>query len=420
MQSEPEEIIYLYGLRRFGMKLDLSIMEEFIKRVGNPHEGMHFAHIAGTNGKGSVASYIYHIMRRKYRVGLYTSPHIRRFTERIVVNEGEIEEDYVVKFVRKYRPYIEALAKSMRNPTFFEVTTAMALKYFRDMNVDFAVLEVGLGGRLDATNIVVPDVSAITTIDLEHTHLLGKSIEKIAREKAGIIKSGVPVIVGERKKKARRVIEKIAEKKDAEYHNIHEECEFSDLEITLDGMRFTASTPVREYRIRTRMLGVHQVYNSLVAIRMAEMLEENHSITRREIEEGIANTLWRGRFEIKSRDPLLIYDGAHNPAGARILADTLRRLNLRNITLLFSMLGDKDAGKFLRYFRNIAARVVVSEINYHRRMPLEKLVNYASQYFEEVIPIREPCEALAKAREYGPVIATGSIYFLGDLEGCQR
>ena len=418
MSREREEIEYLYGLRRFGMRLDLSIMREFIKLAGNPHEGMNFVHVAGTNGKGTVASFVYHILGQRYRVGLYTSPHISRFTERIVVDGEEIDEDYVVDFVRRYRGVIDSLASEMRHPTFFEVTTTMALKYFREMNVDFAVLEVGLGGRLDATNIVTPRVSSITTVDYDHMHILGKSIEKIAREKAGIIKRGVPVVVGERKKKARRVIEKVASTRGAPYHNVNDECSYDDFDMTIDGMRFTLSTPVREYRIRTRMLGMHQVLNAMVAVRIAELLQENFRITTRDIERGIENTLWRGRFEIKSRDPLLIFDGAHNPAGARVLADTLRRLNLRNTTLLFSMLADKDVDSFLKKFRGVVKKVIVSEIDYRRKMPVEELEERARRHFDEVIAIRDPCEALRKAMEEDVVLATGSIYFLGDLEKC--
>ncbi|NPA75191.1 MAG: bifunctional folylpolyglutamate synthase/dihydrofolate synthase [Euryarchaeota archaeon] len=415
---ELPEIEYIYNLRRFGMKLNLDVMYDFAHLLGDPQDELNFAHIAGTNGKGSTASFLYNIMRRRYRTGLYTSPHLVRYNERIVVNGEEIPTEYIVKFVRKYRKTIEKMADEMRNPTFFEVTTALALKYFKDAGAEFAVMEVGLGGRLDATNIIVPDVTAIVSIDKEHTNVLGKTIPKIAREKAGIIKKGVPVVVGEHKKAATRVIKKIADARNAEYHNIHEECEFNVEKMSIDGMRVSISTPVRDYKLHTKMIGEHQCKNMAVAIRMAELLQDNYSITTEDIIRGVDSALWRGRFEVKAREPLLIFDSAHNPAGARVLARTLRALNLRP-TLVFSMLADKDIDSYLRYMKGVTKRVIVSEINYHRRMPAEELANKVKTHIPNVEVIKEPCEALRRALEYeDPVLACGSIYFLGELEQC--
>ncbi len=420
MPVERSEIEYIYALRRFGMKLDLEIMRNFIELLGNPHESLHFAHIAGTNGKGSVASYLYNIMRRNYSTGIYTSPHIERFTERIVVDGKEIDEEYIVNFVRKVRPIIEELGKEQRNPTFFEVTTALALKYFYEKNVDFAVMEVGLGGRLDATNIIAPDITAITSIDKEHTNVLGKSIEKIAKEKAGIIKEGVPVVVGEHKKAAEREIEKIASKRGAEYHNALDECAYSVEKEDLNGMDISINTPMRDYKIKSKMLGTYQIKNMAVAIRMAELLSETYTVSKGDIEKGIENTLWRGRFEIKSRAPLLIFDAAHNPAGARVLAKTLRELKLKNITLLFSMLDDKDVSSFLRYFKSLADKIVITEIDYYRRMPVSQLKKYAEPYFHEIQVEKNYCDALKLAMKNDIVLATGSIDLLGGLERCVR
>jgi len=418
MPVERCEIEYIYALRRFGMKLDLEIMRNFIELLGNPHESLHFAHIAGTNGKGSVASYLYNIMRRNYSTGLYTSPHIERFTERIVVDGEEIDEDYIVDFVHRYRGVIEELSNEQRNPTFFEVTTALALKYFYEKEVDFAVMEVGLGGRLDATNIINPDITAITSIDREHTNVLGKTIPKIAREKAGIIKKGIPVVVGEHKKAANSVIERIALKRGAEYHNALDECTYTVEKEDLNGMKISIATPVRAYKIRSKMLGTYQIKNMAVAIRMAELLSETYTISRGDIEKGIENTVWRGRFEIKSRKPLLIFDAAHNPAGARVLAKTLRELKLKNITLLFSMLDDKDVSLFLRYFKRLADKIVLTEIDYYRRMPVSQLRKYAEQYFNDIYVEKNYCNALRLAMENDMVLATGSIYLLGGLERC--
>ncbi len=416
---EIEEIEYIYNLRRFGMKLDLSVMRDFAALLGNPQDDVHFAHVAGTNGKGSVCAFLYEIMKRKYRAGIYTSPHVKRYTERIVVNDEEIPEEYIVDFVRKYKATIEKLAKENRNPTFFEVTTALALKYFSEKNVEFAVMEVGLGGRLDATNIITPDITAITSIDKEHTNVLGKSIEKIAKEKAGIIKKGVPVVVGEHKKKATQVIKKIADMRRAMYHNVNQECIYEDLKMEIGGMEFTLKTPKEEYRIKTKMIGRHQIKNVMVAVRMAELLQENYSITKSDIEKGIEETKWRDRFEVKSNEPLMIFDASHNPAGARVLRDTLRDLNLRDVTLLFSMLEDKDVDSYLKKLKGRVNKVIVTEINYYRKMNSEKIKKIAENYFSNVILIKNPCEALRYAiNNEEKILATGSIYLLGELESC--
>ncbi len=416
---ELPEIEYLYNLRRFGMKLDLAIMRDFARLLGDPQDSMGFAHIAGTNGKGSTSSFLYNIMRQRYRTGIYTSPHIVRYNERIVVDGEEIPTAYIVEFVRRYRPVIEELAREQRNPTFFEVSTGLALDYFRSRNVEFAVMEVGLGGRLDATNIILPEVTAITTIDKDHTNILGKTLPKIAKEKAGIIKPGVPVVVGERKRSATKAIKDVAEKRGAEYHTIYDECQINDFEMCIDAMRFRLLTPVREYAIQTHMLGRHQIANISVAVRMAEMLEENYSITRGDIERGIEQTRWRGRFEIKSLSPLLIFDSAHNPAGAKVLSRTLRDLNLRP-TLLFSMLGDKDIDLYFKRMSAVSNRIIVTEVSYHRRMPVEEIEKIAKNYFKEVISVKSPCEALRIASQFDTIVACGSIYLLGELEQCSE
>ncbi len=415
---EREEIEYLYALKRFGMKMDLEIMKNFVELIGNPHKDLKSVHVAGTNGKGSVSKLVYEILSEKYRVGLYTSPHLVRFTERIVVDGKEIDENYIVDFVNKYRPVIEKLSENSRNPTFFEVTTAIALKYFKDMNVDISVIEVGLGGRLDATNIIMPEISAITTIDKEHTNVLGKTIEKIAREKGGIIKPNIPVVVGEHKKAARVVLKRIAEKNNSVYHNVNDECMYGELNLSLKGMEFNLETPVRTYKIRTRMIGRHQVRNIMVAVRIAEILSENYNISKSDILDGIERAKWNGRFEVKKENPLLIFDAAHNPAGARVLTKTLRDLHISNFTLLFSMLQDKEIDNFLRHFRGLAKRIIVSEINYYRRTPLSELEKYARKYFKDVIAVKNPCEAINIALRDDATLATGSIYFLGELERC--
>ncbi len=417
---EPDEIQYLYNLRRFGMKLDLSIMHSLAQMRGNPQNNFKSVHIAGTNGKGSVAAAIYSILRRNYSVGLYTSPHIVRYSERIVVDDNEIEERYIVNFVRELKPLIEELAKENRNPTFFEVTTMLAFEYFSKKNVDFAVLEVGLGGRLDATNIVTPEISAIVTIDLDHTHILGDTLGDIAREKAGIIKPQVPVVVGEKKYEAVRVIRDIAEKRGAAYHNVWEEISVSDISVDLNGTEFKVFSPLRKYKISIPLVGRHQLTNMLVAIRMAEILSENYSISAKDIEEGLKNIKWKDRFQVKLSEPLLIFDGAHNPSAARALVNTIKDVGIEEPTFLFSILSDKNMDEFLKILSSVSGRIIVAEIDYERRRAdLKDIGKCAKRHFKEVVSFKSSCDALKYALENEEkIIATGSIYLLGELEKC--
>ncbi len=417
---ESPEIEYLYNLRRFGMKLDLSIMNSFAKMRGEPQKNFKSVHIAGTNGKGSVAAAIYSILRGNYSVGLYTSPHIVRYSERIVVDDREIEESYIVNFVRELKPLIEELAEENRNPTFFEVTTMLAFEYFSWKRVDFAVLEVGLGGRLDATNIVVPEISAIVTIDLDHTHILGNTLEAIAREKAGIIKPNVPVVVGERKEEAVKVIRDIAQRRRAEYHNVWDEMQVDDVHVDLNGTRFKVYSPLREYKISIPLVGRHQITNMLVAIRMAEILGENYSISPKDIVEGLKRIRWRDRFQVKSKKPLLIFDGAHNPSAARALVKTVGDIGIKNPTFLFSILSDKNMDEFLRTISSVGDRIIVAEIDYERRRTaLQDIERCAKKHFKEILSFKKSCDALKYAMENeNIIIATGSIYFLGELEKC--
>ncbi len=419
---EPPEIKYLYNLRRFGMKLDLTIMNEFVSLLGNPHENFRSVHVAGTNGKGSVCAYTYSILRQRFSTGLYTSPHLVRFNERIVVDDEEIDDEYVISFVKKYKPLIERLSIENRNPTFFEVTTGLAFQYFALKNVDFGVFEVGLGGRLDATNVLHPEVSAIVTIDYDHTHILGDTLEKIAAEKAGIIKPNIPVVVGENKQSAVKVIKEVASKSSAPYHNIHDECSWDIEQMSFQGTKFSVSTPLRVYNLTTPLAGAHQVLNAVVSVRIAEILSENTTLTKSDIEKGIGGTKWRDRFEVKRNDPLLIFDSAHNPAGARALVETVKKLHPEKFTLLFSMVSGKNIHTVLSLLKEIADTIVVTEINYERRrLPLKEIEAEAKKIFENVVAIKEPCRALQYIIDYGKdSIATGSIYLLGELEQCLR
>lgn len=416
---ELPEVTFLYSLTLEGKRENLDVMYELLDHLGNPHSNdARYVHVAGSNGKGSVCASVYYVLRERYHVGLYLSPHVYRFNERITVDDKEIEDEYITNFVRNVKTILEKISGENRRPSFFEVTTAMAFQYFKEKGCDFSVIEVGLGGRLDPTNVIHPMISAITSIDLEHTHILGDTIEKIAFEKAGIIKPYTPVVAGVRDERALKVIKRIAEEKKAPLHNALSDYDVHGVSISLDSMRLRISSDRGEYRIDFPLIGRHQVNNVLVALGILEILGENYSIERSDIELGLSKVRLPGRFEVKIRKPLLIFDIAHNPAASKALADTIRDLELENATILFSALRDKDIDGILRNLGMISDEIIVTEIDYERRRtPAEEIERCARRYFRNVRVVRRSYEALERAMESSDiVIATGSAYLLRELE----
>jgi dihydrofolate synthase/folylpolyglutamate synthase len=417
--EETPEISFLYGLTYEGRRENLDIMHELLMHLNNPHlSGVKYVHVTGTNGKGSVCSAVYSVSKRKYRAGLYVSPHVYRFNERITVNDKQIEGDYIINFIRGFMPIVEKLGKESKRPSFFEVVTSLAFEYFARSGCEVAVIEVGLGGRLDPTNVINPLVSAITSIDLEHTQILGNTIESIAYEKAGIIKPGVPIVVGALDIRALRLIKEVARSRGAELYNAPSEYEVSDISLRLDGVSFKVLGKNGEYKINFPLVGRHQVNNVLIALKILELLEDHFPLERSDIELGLAEAKLPGRFEVKLKKPLVIFDIAHNPAAARALADTISELGLEDVIFLFSALRDKDLDGILSNLSRVSADIIVTEIGYEaRRAPLEEIERCARKYFKNVKAIRDSNEALQYALEKSDtLVATGSTYLLRELE----
>ena len=329
-----------------GLENTLALDEHF----GHPHKNFRSIHIAGTNGKGSCAHTIAAILQQcGYKVGLYTSPHLVDFRERIRINGQPIPENYVVNFVEKEREFFEPL-----NPTFFELTTALAFQYFREMQIDIAVIEVGLGGRLDCTNIITPILSVITNISLDHTQLLGNSLEQIAMEKAGIIKNGVPVVIGEALPETRPIFEAIAEENKAPI--IFAEDQPEVLHAELQSMNMLYST--RSYgKITGELCGLYQEKNAntiLWAIReledagyMYRFTNNSKSLTKgREVKAGFKNvceiTGLKGRWQAVSKTPTIVCDTGHNTAGWQYLSQQLSQVKCKNMYIVFGVVEDKD------------------------------------------------------------------------------
>jgi len=334
-------VAYLYRLQKHGIKLGLATMTALMARLGMPQTRYRTLHIAGTNGKGSTAAMAAAVLQvAGYRVGLYTSPHLVEFRERICVNGEMIAESQVAQLTEQ----LQTLCQPDLSPTFFEYTTAMAFQHFADSGVDVAVLEVGLGGRFDATNVVTPMACAVTTISLDHQEYLGTTRSSIAFEKAGIIKPGVPVVLGRLKDDAWRTIEQVAMERQAPLFRLNEDFrtegegpqQFSYRGL---GMQYDGLTCALE--------GRHQLDNAACALALlGAAAPQGIAVTAEAVRAGLRAVNWAGRLEVVDRRPTILLDGAHNPAAATALADYLthsdRSHPFRPVVLVLGMMRDKD------------------------------------------------------------------------------
>ena len=330
------DLNFLYGLKREGIKMDLEVMRNFAPMVGNPQNNFSSFHIAGTNGKGSTSAFIYNILMERFHTGLYTSPHLVKFNERVVVDRNFISDTEIEEFMGRYMEKILDLQKINRNPTFFETTTMLAFDYFSRSKVSYASVEVGLGGRLDSTNIITPLVSTICNIGYEHFDRLGCSLDSIAFEKGGIVKPGIPFVLADDKPEVVSTLKRISDIRTAKMHRVSEECRISSLRQGEGGLEFTVSTENQKYDIETRMLGDYQVKNILAALLTLE-IADLPGISRKEIERGIRKTVWPARMEILSREPFILLDCAHNPPAARALVNSYRKIFTEKIPVVMGV-----------------------------------------------------------------------------------
>jgi dihydrofolate synthase/folylpolyglutamate synthase len=406
----------MYGLRRFGIKLGLSTIEQILSGLGDPQDSYACIHVAGTNGKGSVASALATILKQAgYKTGLYTSPHLVDFNERIQVNNRPISNSHVVasyNTIKKARP-------GDREPTFFEFATVMAFVEFARRKVDWAVIETGMGGRLDATNIIRPRVSIITNISLEHRDYLGNTLEQISAEKAGIIKPHTPVITGIRQKKALAVVENKAAEKSAALFRLGK-----DFKVRRNPAgTFSYHGIDADWRqLQTGLAGSHQVDNAALVLAACEILNQNGAkLTLDHIRAGLINNRWPGRLEIVSTEPLIILDGAHNFIAARNLARFLsENFDRRKITMIIGILDDKPYQAMLKCLLPTARRVILTRARINRAMEPEKLEPLAKKIIPGVTIIPDVKQALEHALKTAApdevICVAGSLYVVGEAK----
>lgn len=388
-------IKYLNSLERFGIQLGLERITKLLELLGNPHKDLKCIHVAGTNGKGSVVTFIGSILKSAgFKVGIYTSPHFISWTERITINGIPIPEAQVAEIIsKKILPAIDILTQTLTHPTYFEITTATAFVYFAHEKVDFAVLEVGLGGRLDATNVVIPLVSVITSIGLEHQDVLGEKLEQIAYEKAGIIKQGVPVVTAVTQPEVIEVIKNIALQQNSKVYFVGK-----DIKITIDkypdlnsNYQFSVKETLKEYRsLQTSLLGYHQIINAGTSIAAIEVLQ-NHGfkITTQDIKKGLLEANIRGRLELIKRDSLsFLLDGAHNPASAAILRKALGDyFSTQRLIFVIGILEDKDIGGIIKELfdkNENLYRVVITQPKINRAADIEKIYQEVTKYTDKI------------------------------------
>jgi dihydrofolate synthase / folylpolyglutamate synthase len=411
-----ESLSWLYSLQKFGIKFGLSKTSNLLKVFKNPHIGQRYVHIAGTNGKGSVGAMLESVlMKSGLKVGFYSSPHLVSFTERFRVNGEPVKKEKAASLIEE----LKGVIGHKEPPTFFEFTTAMALVYFRRSNIDIGIIEVGMGGRLDATNVITPLISIITNIGLEHQKFLGNTIMDIAGEKAGIIKEGVDLATAVHQPSVIRLFESICKRKSAPFWRVGHDARYRRLPSGLLGY----------YGIREKYRDLHltlgggfQYRNAALALLTLEMLKEKGIFVPDEaIRSGVANLDWPGRLEKVSSNPTIILDGAHNLPAMRSLTHSIENsFAFEKLILVLGIMGDKDISDILETILPHADRVIYTKPDYHRAADPCYLKDMAGKFGKDGEIHSSIPEAINRAGNLAGkrdlILITGSLFTVGEAK----
>lgn len=413
MIDYKETLDKLFALHTFGIKLGLDNIKNFLDHLGNPQLDLKTIHIAGSNGKGSTAAFTASILQENnYTVGLYTSPHFVKFNERISINNALIEDEYIVEFFNLHEKYIDEFKL-----TFFEVTTALAFRYFSDMDVDFSVIETGLGGRLDATNVLNPLACVITSISLEHTNVLGNKLENIAFEKSEIIKRGAKVFIGKLSSQAEEVIVEKCKREGCQLFKIED--------YTLEkGDRVELYTEEVELIDWVNPLkGNYQKYNAALAgLVVTKIIQlDDDAIISRGIKNVIVNTGIQGRYEYYHRNPAVLFDSAHNPEGVSAFIQEFSKETGQydKRTLLFGALKDKSVQDMLKILVPVFDEIFITKINNERSAAIEDITLIANDLGTKVEVCINPVDFVQdflKGSERNCLVILGSMYLIGEIK----
>ena len=398
----------LYSLQRLGIKVGLEHTVQLLDQIGNPHKKLRLIHVAGTNGKGSTCSILTKILiDHGLKVGLYTSPHLKKFNERIQINNCQISDEYIANFFNKNRATINEI-----KATFFETTTAMAFNYFKDQIVDYAVIETGLGGRLDSTNVIIPKVCGITSISLDHTEILGDTIEKIAVEKAGIIKQGVPTFTFEQKPNVLEILREKADKKNSNLNIIAE----SDIDVIKSGEN-GSSFNYFGLEFELPLIGDHQVKNCVLAINISKkLLGSSFDILK--VKKSVKTIKWPGRLE-KIKNKNMYYDVSHNVEGISSMIKTISKsYSDKKIIGLFSLKSDKNIKPICNVIKNNFETIILchDKSGYLTRATvLEEILNENNIKCFSVSSVEKGVKALEKYNDDYAKIIFGSHYIAEEV-----
>jgi dihydrofolate synthase/folylpolyglutamate synthase len=416
---------YLEEIQNLGIKFGLDNVSTVLSSFKNPHQKYASVLVAGTNGKGSVCAMLAQILAfHNFRVGLFTSPHLVRVEERIQIGNKLIPTSSLCRWLTILRKRIEQLIASKKllsPPTYFELLTCLAFLFFNEQKVDIAILEVGMGGRFDATNVVEPSLSVITTISGEHKKFLGETLSQIAFEKAGIVKRSIPVVCGVEKKKALETIKKRAEELQAPFHAVFAGKRSFITHKTERGYSFVYRTDEENYSFTPSLQGKHQGKNAAVAIAASEQLSKAwKKLEKKKIVSGVEKTIWEGRLEIVSRNPLVILDGAHNEEGVRALRKYFEDFPSSPLILVFAIMRDKEIAKIAGILFPLANKIILTRFPYFRAALPEEIKKQAQSFQDRIVlepDINKAIDmALRSTGSQGCVLVAGSLYLVGEFK----
>ena len=407
-----QSLQYIHSLLRFGSRPGLERIAELLKRLGDPQNQLNIIHVAGTNGKGSTCTFISNILRSAgFKTGLYISPFVTVFNERIQINGEVISDTDLAKYTERVKRHVDEMHDAECPITEFEFITAVAFLYFAEQNCDAVVLEVGLGGRLDATNVIkAPKVSVITKIALDHTGILGETEKQIAYEKCGIIKSGCPTVTfTDNSREALNVIESVASERRSELFL----CDTEQAKVVSADFFGT----VFEYlgnRYEIRLPGRHQVSNAANAITAVKTAYPD--ITEEKIKKGFLASSFAARCEVISREPLVLLDGSHNPNGTAALSELLKSANIKNATAIVGFMADKDVLDALQKLCGVFKRIITVKVSSNSRtMSAEDLERLCFNICDDVTSAQSYEDAVEKAKLDSTIVVFGSLYLAGDI-----
>lgn len=399
-----------------GKRRDLSAIKALLHELDNPQDKIKVIHIAGTNGKGSTANFIANTLSQKLRCGLFTSPYMVEINEEVKINGKPISDEEFFSYIEMLKPICEKLDNINLKNTYFEVMTALMFKYFYDKKVDVCVVETGLGGTLDSTNVVKkPLASLITTISMDHTNILGNTIEEIAQNKAGIIKENVPVFIYPQNESALNVILKKAKEKNSKVYDF----KFSEIKIKNQSSDSNEFDFMGYKNIKTSLIGKVQIYNACNALNLLDYFKEEFDLDEDIIKKGIYESTNIGRLQIISKSPRVLIDGSHNKESIDALLSSLKLFEYDKLIVGFSILKDKDYDYIIEKISSIADEIVITSVDNPRAFELENLEKIVKEKFSNVKKIKDRKEAYeytkSKTEANDLVLWCGSLYLVGEI-----